>query len=314
VIDFASRLPDFLDLVRATAEWKSVPAGIVEKDYYLTRALRALQELCGGQFLLKGGTSLAKGWNLLDRFSEDIDLLFRTHREDGGPLGKNAIDRRFKTAEKMLAAVEEFTRETHPFNSETGVHRTVTFSYPRRVEAISGLGATVVLEMGVRGGFQPSATRRIESLVASFAQVQGVAGEAADLASFEMELADVRRTFVEKLFAAHAVFEANRAARQARHYYDLFCLCGLKEIQEFAGSPEYVTLRAEIRALSQEHFPAAPLPPEEGFRRCAAFAPSPQDLRTLEKNYAQEHGLFLRLPPPAMPDILARIGSLLPKL
>jgi predicted nucleotidyltransferase component of viral defense system len=49
----------------------------VEKDYYAMRALRTLQQNLAGQFIFKGGTSLSKGWNLIDRFSEDLDLLFR---------------------------------------------------------------------------------------------------------------------------------------------------------------------------------------------------------------------------------------------
>ena len=311
---FASELPDFLDLVRATAERKGLPIDIVEKDYYLTRALRALQQHCAGQFLLKGGTSLSKGWNLLDRFSEDIDLLFRAHREDRSPMGKSAIDTRLKKAETVLAATKEFTRETHPFNSETGVHRTVTFSYPRRVEVVSGLGNTVILEMGVRGGLQPSATRPIESFVASFAEEKEIAREAEDLVSFDMELLDVRRTFIEKLFAAYAVFEANRAARHARHYYDLYCLCGLTEIQEFAGTPRYIQLRSEIRSLSAKHFPQAALPPEEGFAKCAAFSPAADDLRVLERNYVAERTLFLKLQPPTIHEVLERIGTLREKL
>ena len=50
---YASDLPDFNDLVRA---------------------LHVLQQQLAGQFLFKGGTSLSKGWGLIDRFSEDIDL------------------------------------------------------------------------------------------------------------------------------------------------------------------------------------------------------------------------------------------------
>jgi predicted nucleotidyltransferase component of viral defense system len=49
----------------------------VEKDYSAMRALRTLQQNLAGQFIFNGGTSLSKGWNLIDRFSEDLDLLFR---------------------------------------------------------------------------------------------------------------------------------------------------------------------------------------------------------------------------------------------
>lgn len=75
---YASDLNDFSDLLAATAKAKNVPDAVIEKDYFVVRALRALCEAAPGQFVFKGGTSLAKGWNLLERFSEDIDLLLRT--------------------------------------------------------------------------------------------------------------------------------------------------------------------------------------------------------------------------------------------
>ena len=56
---YASDLADFQDLLRATADDLNLPIWIVEKDYYVTRALRALQENVGDQFLFKGGTSLS---------------------------------------------------------------------------------------------------------------------------------------------------------------------------------------------------------------------------------------------------------------
>ena len=85
---FASDHPEFRDLLRAAAEALNLPIWIVEKDYYVTRALRALSEQIGDQFLFKGGTSLSKAWKLIERFSEDIDLLFQIE-QDGKPLSKN---------------------------------------------------------------------------------------------------------------------------------------------------------------------------------------------------------------------------------
>ena len=92
---YASGHKEFADLLRATADARSLPPWIVEKDYYVTRALRALCDYIGDQFLFKGGTSLSKGWNLIERFSEDIDLLFQVE-EDGKPLGSKKRHTRFK--------------------------------------------------------------------------------------------------------------------------------------------------------------------------------------------------------------------------
>ena len=47
---------------------------IIEKDYYVTEALRIIAAAAPNQVIFKGGTSLAKGWNLIQRFSEDIDI------------------------------------------------------------------------------------------------------------------------------------------------------------------------------------------------------------------------------------------------
>jgi hypothetical protein len=45
----------------------------LEKDYWIMHVLWALQE--GGMiYELKGGTSLSKGWGIIHRFSEDVDI------------------------------------------------------------------------------------------------------------------------------------------------------------------------------------------------------------------------------------------------
>jgi predicted nucleotidyltransferase component of viral defense system len=63
--------PDFRDLIAATARAEGIDPGLVEKDYWVMHALWGLQQQ-GFVFQLKGGTSLSKGWKLIDRFSEDI--------------------------------------------------------------------------------------------------------------------------------------------------------------------------------------------------------------------------------------------------
>jgi predicted nucleotidyltransferase component of viral defense system len=47
---------------------------IIEKHYYVTEVLRIIAAAAGNHVIFKGGTSLSKGWNLIQRFSEDIDI------------------------------------------------------------------------------------------------------------------------------------------------------------------------------------------------------------------------------------------------
>ena len=79
-------LPDFADLIAVAARNNTIDPGLIEKDYWLMHCLWGLQQL-DYKFELKGGTSLSKGYGLIDRFSEDIDILI--HPETDLQYGPN---------------------------------------------------------------------------------------------------------------------------------------------------------------------------------------------------------------------------------
>ncbi len=102
--------PDFEQLVvRAAVHFRprALRPAILEKDYYVTEALRIVAAE-GEQIIFKGGTSLSKGWNLIDRFSEDIDI-FLDPRAFDPVLGKRAIDRELKKLRDAVAEHPAFT-------------------------------------------------------------------------------------------------------------------------------------------------------------------------------------------------------------
>src|SRR5690348_14680145 len=184
VTKYASDLKDFSDLLAATARAKNLPDAIIEKDYFVVRALRTLCEAMPGQFVFKGGTSLAKGWSLLERFSEDIDLLFRTDDGHHGQISRGEVDRRLERAEQVVGCTPglRFLRQTR----SRGVRRASDFEYPRIATAAINIGQTVRLEMGTRGGIYPSSTRTIRSYICEIAEAQGHAEIAEDLRPFEV--------------------------------------------------------------------------------------------------------------------------------
>jgi predicted nucleotidyltransferase component of viral defense system len=71
--DYLHSHPQFADLIRIVAEEKQIDPALVEKDYWIMHCLYGLQKL-GLKFELKGGTSLSKGYQIIGRFSEDIDI------------------------------------------------------------------------------------------------------------------------------------------------------------------------------------------------------------------------------------------------
>ena len=69
--DYLHNHKDFAALIRIVASEKRIDPALVEKDYWIMRGLYGLQQL-GLTFELKGGTSLSKGFKIIDRFSEDL--------------------------------------------------------------------------------------------------------------------------------------------------------------------------------------------------------------------------------------------------
>ena len=84
-------LPDFADLIAVAARNNTIDPGLIEKDYWLMHCLWGLQQL-DYKFELKGGTSLSKGYGLIDRFSEDIDILMLVHPKGMNDFTRYAID------------------------------------------------------------------------------------------------------------------------------------------------------------------------------------------------------------------------------
>jgi hypothetical protein len=72
-VSFVHDDPEFQDLLRIVARERGLAVPLVEKDYWVTHALWALHET-GLAISFKGGTSLSKGFGLIERFSEDLDL------------------------------------------------------------------------------------------------------------------------------------------------------------------------------------------------------------------------------------------------
>ena len=64
---------DFTDLIRVVAGERGLLPALVEKDYWIMHCLYGLSAQ-GFTFELKGGTSLSKGFGIIHRFSEDIDI------------------------------------------------------------------------------------------------------------------------------------------------------------------------------------------------------------------------------------------------
>jgi predicted nucleotidyltransferase component of viral defense system len=90
---------EFEQAVVRAAEQFGVSEQFIEKDYYVTEILRIVAERLGDKAMFKGGTSLSKGWGLINRFSEDIDLFVNREKFDPRP-GTNKMDKMLKRTQR----------------------------------------------------------------------------------------------------------------------------------------------------------------------------------------------------------------------
>ena len=215
----------------------------IEKDWWVTVTLKALfQTDCRDSLIFKGGTSLSKGFNIIERFSEDIDLAIshsffgieKTNKSQRDKLKKLArkyiqetlsaqLDSQLKgmgisgyTIENV-SQVQDKSGEWKPIDSDKDP-TVILLHYPSIVEdSISYIPPRVKIEISCLSMDEPTEERDIHSLI-------GETFEEEDTdASCKIRTVVPTRTFLEKLFLLAEEFQKDkpRSVRMSRHLYDL---------------------------------------------------------------------------------------------
>lgn len=247
---------DFANLVTAAARALERPEAFVEKDYYIAELLRIVAaNYPQGEVVFKGGTSLSMAWRLIDRLSEDVDLLLAKDRFTP-TLSRSRVDAELAGMTEAIGAHPAFTAEH--VRRKRGFSRSDRFAYRQRF-ARAGIAGTIVSEPGVRGGATPSEACEISSDLGRFVREQGLGDIAEDTAPFSIAVLHFRRTFVEKLFIVHGLVdrlqvEGTPLGRDARHYIDLYELAGTEAVRQMIETSEYVEIAEDTNAIGVEHF------------------------------------------------------------
>lgn len=313
--------PDFDQAIIRAAEHfgKGFRPAVIEKDYYVTESLRIIAETVNDKVIFKGGTSLSKGWNLIQRFSEDIDL-FLDPLAFQLPLGKNAIDRELKKLRDAIAAHPALSFVSEESQTIGGFGRSDRFFYTQRFGGPGEVANRVVLESGTASGREPTSVVELSSYLATFLRSTGTSLGAEDETIFKLRLLHFRRTFVEKMFAIHSKVELlKREGRPlggyARHYYDLFQLSHRPEVLAMLQSDEYMMIRSDYDKISRSHFPKSYFCPEGmSFATSDALFP-PEGLRILlGGEYEKQCEILCYGPFPTWAEVQARFEQLRPVL
>ena len=310
--------PDFDQVIIRTSEHfasEGLRPSMIEKDYYVTEALRIIASTAGPQVIFKGGTSLSKGWDLIKRFSEDIDIFLDPLAFDPH-LRSRGIDRELKV---LRDAVNQHPALTFlPDESRTigGFGRNDYFSYNQLFGGVGEIANRVLLEAGTTSGRAPTTNIDLSSYVARFLQESGSDLDVEDVGSFCMRLLHFRRTFVEKMFAIHSRVELLKRDNQApgpwmRHYYDIFQLSHQEEVLAMLQSEEYAQIKNDYGQISRAHFSRTYTPPlNMSFANSDALFPPEALSAVLSEEYAKQCRALCYGPFPRWPELLSRLAEI----
>ena len=207
-------------------------ANVIEKDWWVVMALKALFGSSIKDYAsFKGGTSLSKGWGLIERFSEDADIALdksfwglagdtRTQRERIRKLARAYI------REKLTPELDAMLRDMGATDFEMRFVEAddsdkdptvVLVPYRSLFTANAYVPAQVKIEISSRSLKEPLERIRIRPYLAEVLP--------EEFADFETEVTAVvpSRTFLEKIFLLHEELQKEhpRTRRITRHLYDI---------------------------------------------------------------------------------------------
>jgi hypothetical protein len=181
-----------------------------------------------------------------------------------------------------------------------GFHRNYYLSYPRRRE-VEWLRPTIVLDMGIRGGPNPSERRELEPLLRSALREGGVESDHyIDLAPFRLSVLHPGRTVIEKLALVNE--EAGKCEQDpaivfpaplGRHFYDIYMLLGNETVTRFLEDREgFAQVVQDCERVSREYFESNYVRPKGGYGEGPAFRASDRVLAQLRASLTSAQDLY----------------------
>ena len=307
----------FADLLTIVADARGILPTLVEKDYWIMHVLYGLKKQ-GLKFELKGGTSLSKGYGIIHRFSEDIDIHIHPPAELGVEVNPKKTKEQHVLCRKnfynwlaanlQIEGIEKAERDTAFDDEDAYRSGGIRLLYDSLTEPITGIKSGILLEAGF-DTVTPNNELAISSWALDYALERKVPviinNRATAIACYHPGY-----TFVEKLQTIVTKFrrENEGAARQLnymRQYYDIYCLLNHPEVKSFIGTEEY-------EAHKQKRFPKedlrVPIVENEAF-----LLSDPQIRADYAKRFEATRTLYYQ-GQPSFEEVLARIKDNLRRL
>ena len=232
----------FKDAVKFTAEQKHIKDIYVEKDYWVTFVLFHLYKTeLGKEIVFKGGTALSKCYDVIERFSEDIDLIVLKSDGQSDHYLKKKLKEITTAVSNLLPEIEE-----KDITHRVGMVRKTAHTYPKSFKGEFGqIRDTIIVEATRLGYHEPYETKVVSSYIYEMMvnTKQTKIAEQYGLLPFNVLTLDIKRTFCEKImslvrfsYTENAIEDLNN---KIRHTYDIHQLLKNEDVLKFFSSGHF---------------------------------------------------------------------------
>ncbi|MBK7245954.1 MAG: nucleotidyl transferase AbiEii/AbiGii toxin family protein [Saprospiraceae bacterium] len=228
--------------IQFTADQMKIPAIYIEKDYWVTYALVTIfNNEIGKDTVFKGGTALSKCYNMIERFSEDIDLVVLRREEETDSKLKSKL-KAISTILKTVLPEVAIEGITH----KMGMNRKTAHSYNKEFKGDYGqVRDVIILESTWLGYYEPYTTKSIVSFVGQMMldNKQSDIAKENGLLPFNLLALEPIRTICEKIMSlvrfSYSENPLDDLKKKIRHIYDLHQLLRQKEFLDFIHSTAF---------------------------------------------------------------------------
>lgn len=300
-------------IILNTANKLKMKPSIIEKDLWVCLILDYLfnKSKYKDYFIFKGGTSLSKGYNVIKRFSEDIDLILDwnyLNYTDEYLFMNRFNNAQNKVNEEVIKKCSLFLQEefvpsiskelskilnkqlTIEMDSNDKDLCTVNIYYPNLFESDYSR-REIKLEIGPIAGREPAHQVSINTYISM--EYKEVFNH-----TFKVRTIDVERTFWEKIAILNSIAygykDGKIPIRYARHYYDVYCIATSPILKSAFNKKE---LFAKDISFRSKFYYAKNAKYDKAYIGNVKLIPSDESINALKEDYKNMEEMFFNKPP-----------------
>lgn len=239
----------FQDAVVATSQQLGVQEIYVEKDYWVTYALfHIFKNDIGKETVFKGGTALSKCFGMIQRFSEDIDLIVLKNESETGNQLKNKIKEISKCVSDVLPEID-----IDGITNKVGMIRKTAHNYPRTFTGHFGqVRDIIIVESTWLGDFEPYTTANVSSFIYKMMlqNNQQILIDEYGMNPFEVLALNPKKTLCEKIMSLVRFSQTQEPItdlrNKIRHTYDIHLMLKDENLKSFFQSNDFETMLLRV--------------------------------------------------------------------